>query len=173
MPHDGANPEDRDAGAAAVEFAIVSLLLFTLLFMIFGAAWALWEFQAARATAREAARLASVGIPDVTAFERGVLCIGERNGVPRGATNELKITFYENPMRIPNTPLSTTPATVGSYVDIQLTYTAAARGLPFVSGLFAENGRFTTSSVARVEQLVQGSDIALGQTITSTGKTCS
>ncbi len=55
-----------DDGAAAVEFAIVSVLLFTLLFGIIQYGYAFFQIQSAQSVAREAARLASVGISECT-----------------------------------------------------------------------------------------------------------
>jgi Flp pilus assembly protein TadG len=55
-------PGDRERGAAAVEFAIVSLLLFMLLFGMLGFGFYLYSRQSAVAAAREGARLAAVGI---------------------------------------------------------------------------------------------------------------
>lgn len=52
----------RDDGAAAVEFALVSVLLLLLLFGIIGFGFALFRQQAASHAAREGARLAAVGV---------------------------------------------------------------------------------------------------------------
>jgi Flp pilus assembly protein TadG len=51
-----------DSGAAAVEFALVSVLLLLLLFGVISFGIALFRQQAASHAAREGARLASVGI---------------------------------------------------------------------------------------------------------------
>ncbi|HVF21003.1 MAG TPA: TadE/TadG family type IV pilus assembly protein [Mycobacteriales bacterium] len=51
-----------DGGAAAVEFALVSVLLLMLVFGIIGFGIALYRQQAASHGAREGARLAAVGI---------------------------------------------------------------------------------------------------------------
>jgi hypothetical protein len=56
----------REQGAAAVEFAIVSVLLFTLLFGILQYGYAFFQIQSAQSVAREAARLASLGISQCT-----------------------------------------------------------------------------------------------------------
>ena len=50
-----------DQGAAAVEFALVSLLLITLLFGIIQYSFLFWESQSASRTAREVGRVAAVG----------------------------------------------------------------------------------------------------------------
>ena len=51
-----------DEGAAAVEFALVSLILFALIFGIIAFGFALYNQQGAVQAAREAARKASVGV---------------------------------------------------------------------------------------------------------------
>lgn len=51
----------RDEGAAAVEFALVSLLLFLLVFGIIEFGFAFYSVQGAAAAAREGARRAAVG----------------------------------------------------------------------------------------------------------------
>lgn len=62
----GVRPTGRrlhgDRGAAAVEFALVSVLLLLLLFGIIGFGLALYRQQAASHAAREGARLAAVGV---------------------------------------------------------------------------------------------------------------
>lgn len=55
-----ANP---DSGAAAVEFALVSLLLLPILLGIISFGLFFWGYQAAEHAAREGARLAAVGVP--------------------------------------------------------------------------------------------------------------
>ena len=52
---------DRERGAAAVEFALVSMLLITLLFGILQYGWYFFSAQAATSGAREAARRLAVG----------------------------------------------------------------------------------------------------------------
>jgi hypothetical protein len=63
---------DGDAGAAAVEFALISVLLFLLIFggITFGLGW--FQRQAAAHAAREGARLASVGVADCNAWRTTV-----------------------------------------------------------------------------------------------------
>ena len=53
-----------DTGAAAVEFALVALILFALIFGIISFGFALFNQQGAVQAAREAARKASVGVSD-------------------------------------------------------------------------------------------------------------
>jgi Flp pilus assembly protein TadG len=58
----------RDAGAAAVEFALVSVLLLTLLFGIIQSGYFFFQSTAAEHAAREGAREAAVGIDDCDAW---------------------------------------------------------------------------------------------------------
>lgn len=51
----------NDRGASAVEFALVSLLLFTLIFGIVQYGLYFWQLQGGAAAAREAARQSAVG----------------------------------------------------------------------------------------------------------------
>ena len=53
-----------ERGAAAVEFAIVSILLFTILFGILQYGYAFFQIQSAQSLVGQAARLASLGISD-------------------------------------------------------------------------------------------------------------
>jgi Flp pilus assembly protein TadG len=61
-----------EGGAAAVEFALISILLFLLIFggITFGLAW--FQRQAAAHAAREGARLAAVGVADCTTWRTTV-----------------------------------------------------------------------------------------------------
>lgn len=61
-----------DSGAAAVEFALVSTLLFGLLLGIIAFGFALYRQQSALHAAREGARLAAVGVDDCAAFRAEV-----------------------------------------------------------------------------------------------------
>ncbi len=167
-PAPGGEPAPRDTGAAALEFALVSPLLFALLFMIFSAGWGLWEYEAARATAREAVRLASVGIPDVTAYHHGVVCLGEHNGMRPGALTGIQLRFHANTLL---DGLEGSLAAPGGYVEVKLTYASALGGVipsPFTD----DQGRFTTGAVARIEQLDR-LDVATDQLLTITGERCS
>ena len=58
-----------DDGAAAVEFALVSLLLLTLLFGIIQYGYFFFQSTAAESAAREGARAAAVGIENCTTWK--------------------------------------------------------------------------------------------------------
>jgi uncharacterized membrane protein len=77
-----------DQGAAAVEFALVSVLLFTLLFGIIQYGFLFFQYQAAAATAHQAARQAAEGIDDCVSYADAVEVNGENNGL---ATTSLKV----------------------------------------------------------------------------------
>jgi Flp pilus assembly protein TadG len=160
-----------DTGAAALEFAIVAPILFALLFGIVAAGWGLWELQASRTTAREAARLASVGIPAAAGYTTAVACLGERNGMPHGSLTAVAVHFADSPER-----LSTTAATVepGDYVLVTLTFTSAVRGLPFTNWHTSDaNGHFLATAVTRVEQVATGTGaVASDQTLAVTSGAC-
>lgn len=164
----------RDEGAAALEFALVAPILFGLLFMIFGAGWGLWEYQAARASAREAARLASLGVPDQTAYQKSVVCLGERNGMQPGALVQIDLTFYRVDTAGTLTPLtSTTPASVGDYVQARLTYTSSLRDLPIARWALTDDaGHVRAVALTRVEQVPVSSGVVTGQTVPVSGQVC-
>jgi Flp pilus assembly protein TadG len=92
-----------DQGAAAVEFALVSVLLFTLLFGILQYGYGFFQMQATAATAGDAARLAVAGLYDVggvagsgcVAFGNAVADAGEGNGLPSGAVQQVKVTWRD------------------------------------------------------------------------------
>ena len=90
-----------DQGAAAVEFALVSVLLFTLLFGILQYGYGFFQMQATAATAGDAARLAVAGLYDqgplngCVAFGNTVAQEGEDNGLPTGAVQQVKVTWRD------------------------------------------------------------------------------
>lgn len=165
-PAPGNQPEAQDSGAAALEFALVSPLLFALLFMIFSAGWGLWELEAARATAQEAVRLASVGVPDESTYRRGVACISEHNGMRPGSLTGIQLTFHAD-HTLAGLLGQQAPVT-GGYVEVRLTFTSALQGVvpsPFTD----DRGRFTAGAVSRIQQL---GDILTDRTLTLTGEEC-
>lgn len=148
------DPAGRDGGAAALEFALVAPLLFFLVFMVFGAGWGLWEYQAARATAREAARLASLGIANQTAYATSVVCLGEHNGMRPGSLIEIDLSFYRVIDGALTKLISTDQATVGDYVRAQLTYASSIHDLPIARWALTDaDGHFRTVALTRVEQI--------------------
>jgi Flp pilus assembly protein TadG len=172
-----ASPAARDRGAAAVEFALVAPLLFTLLFLIIGAGWGLWEYQASRSTAREAARLASLGIYKDTTYEHEVACLGERNGIQAGALSKIDLKFFHPNDYTGVMEPNTSAAVPSNYVQVTLTYISTLRGLPFVTWAFADGaGHFDTTATTRIEQVPRvdqaPSRIASSQTLNVSGQSC-
>ena len=79
-----------ERGAAAVEFALISLIFIPLIFGMMGFALVLWGSQAADHAAREGARLAAVGTTDCTAWRQSVQTRGRgvfRQSGPLSATD--------------------------------------------------------------------------------------
>ena len=157
------SPSD-DRGAAALEFALVAPILFTVLFMIFSAGWGLWEYQAGRATTQEAVRLASVGIPSLPGYERNVLCLSEANGLRPGALTRIELSFHADATAAALT--TTSDAVAGGFARVRLTYSSAMGDLPFAE--WADG--FTVQAMTRVEAV---SEVRAAQTLTTTGETCS
>ena len=79
-----AEPFAGEHGAAAVEFALVSPLLFLLLFGTVQYGFVFSQMQSASAVALTTARWASTGITDCTAFEAAVRDLARGNGLPAG-----------------------------------------------------------------------------------------
>jgi len=145
----------------AVEFALLFPLLFFLLFgtLIFG--WRIWEHQAGQSTARDAARLASLGVPtDLTAYRHDVVCFGERNGLKPGTLTSLRLDYFDAAMA------TATSAVYGGYVQVSLTYRSALGAMPLVSG---SDGTFTSAGLYRVEQVGTASG---PQTVSISGERC-
>ena len=82
-----------DRGAAAVEFALVSVLLLTLLFGIIQYSYFFYQSQGATTTAREAARLAAVGVTSCTSFESAVQLRADANGTDIASPPPANITL--------------------------------------------------------------------------------
>jgi Flp pilus assembly protein TadG len=81
-----------ERGAAAVEFALVSLILITLIALTVQSAALFWGYQAASAAAREAARFGAVEPCDNAAIEaRGDQRVDEAAPVP-GSTGFTDVT---------------------------------------------------------------------------------
>lgn len=94
-----------DRGAAAVEFALVSLLLITVLLGTIAFGFGLYKQQSALHAAREGSRLAAVGVNDCAAFsdevvERGqganigtvTMTINDANGNGNGPGDEVAVS---------------------------------------------------------------------------------
>jgi Flp pilus assembly protein TadG len=162
-------PADRDAGAAAVEFALVAPLLILLMFGILGLGWGLWERQAAQAAVREVARLASEGGFNQAGFVHEAACLNARNTLAVTRLTHLDLRFFHL------TSAGLSPLSAGErpgtddYVQITLTYTSAMAGLPLVT-VGSSDGVFTATALSRIE-VAPGVTDPLSQDMT--GQVCS
>jgi len=138
------DPTTRQAqrGAAAVEFAILSVLVFTILFGIIQYAMYFWSTQSAADAAREAARRAAVG-QTCNDMNAGI----QANVKLAQTTPTVTRKYYTATDVSYSTPVAT-PAN-GSNVRIVITYNSVDLNFPFLP--FISNGAVRETSVARVE----------------------
>ena len=127
---------EREAGAAAVEFALVSMVLFMLLFGVVQYGFYFWSLQAGSAAAREAARQAAVGNLSCTAFDSFV---ADRVGPASfgGFVNATR-TFGPNPR-------------VGDTVTVSVTFDSLDLRLPMVP--IPEDAQVQQQAQTRVENV--------------------
>jgi Flp pilus assembly protein TadG len=137
--------KNHERGAAAVEFALVSLVLITLVGVVFQFAIYLWAFQAAANGAREGARAWAVN--------------------PCGTTNTAKVITAVTPAARPSSVTATPAFTKGAgntatgrepgdSVTVTVKMKAKALGFNLVPG-WDYNRDITKTATARVED-VQG-----------------
>lgn len=129
----------RDEGAAAVEFALVSVLLFTVLFGILQYGMLFFQMQAASSTARQVARVASVGISGCGPFRTGARTVAEQNELPTDDSYRISADF-EN---------GTGTAARPEWVDVSVRFSPTDFGAPFVPF----PAELTRTARARVESL--------------------
>ena len=145
-----AHVTDDDRGAVAVEFALVSVLLFTLLFGIIQYGFLFFQYQAAAATVHDAARIASQGLnpgefngPPVllpcALFASRTQATAEANGLPGGQVQTVGIDWDDD----------TTPTQRGTTGVVTLVFTPTPFGAAFVP----VPDTITVSAVATVEVL--------------------
>ena len=138
-----------DQGAAAVEFALVSVLLFTLLFGIIQYGFLFFQYQAAASTAHEAARLFSLGPtavvsnPNPNACTPYITSVGdfaESNGLSVDDITQVGIAWPGN-----------TSATlqIGTVATSRVTFTPTAFGVAFVP----MPDQITVSAASTVERV--------------------
>jgi Flp pilus assembly protein TadG len=116
----------RDAGAAAVEFALVSVLLFTILFGIVQYGIGLWQVQAAQATTQDAARQVIAGIDSCGDLTTVVSDAAGRNGLDAGNVVSVALTYVDV-----NGAVSVPPA-LDDFASLSITYRLMDFNLPFV-----------------------------------------
>ena len=133
----------RDTGAAAVEFALISVILFTLIFGTIQYGLYFWSLQSGAQAAREAARQAAVGAElDCDEFTDAILdnAQGETGAVLA------KRTFYtDSQASMPGA------AVIGGSVRVHVEFHTIDLGLPLVP--FINNGQVSEDAVARVENV--------------------
>lgn len=101
--------KNHERGAAAVEFALVGIIMVTLIGLTIQSAALFWGYQAASSAAREAARFGAVSPCDETLIEaRGDLRVDE--GAPvAGSTGFTEVT-------------SAIPDQVGDELTVEVTF---------------------------------------------------
>ena len=91
----------QDAGAAAVEFALVALILFALIFGIIAFGIALFNQQGAVQAAREAARKASLGIASAADCQAALKAGRDAVGAAKSSFTSMDITIADNSYQQP------------------------------------------------------------------------
>lgn len=137
-------------GAAAVEFALISVLLFTVLFGILQYAIYFWALQSGSHAAREAARQAAVGALTCELFEDAVLDNAQGENP---ATVQAERTFYTDA----SMTTIASPALVGGVVKVTVSFESIDLNFPFVP--FIDDGLVSAQVVARVENVTVNSGI--------------
>jgi Flp pilus assembly protein TadG len=121
-----------------VEFALVSVLLFTVLFGILQYGMLFFQMQAASSTARQVARLASVGISGCPAFRTAARTVADENELPlTGLTSTATFVVGGGTAARPE------------WVDVSIRFSPTDFGVPFVPF----PGDLTRTARARVESL--------------------
>lgn len=127
--------KDQERGAAAVEFALVSMVLLTLVILIIQASLWMWAYQVASHSAREGARVAAVDPCDDDALTTAEARVG-------GAGTAIDATFDP----APSNPL------VGDEVTVRVTVTARVIAPGLLPSLPVINKRATS----RIENVPAG-----------------
>jgi Flp pilus assembly protein TadG len=128
---------DRERGAAAVEFALVSVLLFTLLFGIVQYGYYFFQSTSAEAGAREGARLAAVGVTNCASWRAEVV---NRSGSASPTAADITLSYSPS-------------QTVGAEITVRIPWERQNFGFPFVPFL----GSGTTTEVAKTRAEYLGS----------------
>ena len=132
-----------DSGTAAVEFALVSVVLFTILFGIV-------QYGCCSSSARPRPRcsvrylLAAVGIDDCATFAAEVWDRAEDNGLDPADVTAITTAYGADPAH----PELTSPH-VGSTVTVRMTYAPTLFDFPFIP----TPSSLPVVATARVEQL--------------------
>ncbi|MPZ95811.1 MAG: hypothetical protein GEU96_13105 [Propionibacteriales bacterium] len=132
-----------DDGASAVEFALVSVLLFTILFGLIQYGLYFWSLQSGSSAAREGARRAAVGDLGCTDLEAYV------KARVQGETDAGDIATRTYHQADGTTAAS--PAVVGGVVTVTVTFNSIDLGFPFVP--FIDDGLVSEEAFSRVENV--------------------
>lgn len=127
---------DHERGAAAVEFALVSTVMFTLILMIIQVSLWMWAYQVASHAAREGARAAAVNPCTTAATTKAVTRVG-------GAGTSVSAAYDP---AVPST------AVVGNEVTVKVELKARA----IAAGLLPELPKIIKSATARIENIPAG-----------------
>lgn len=138
-----------DNGASAVEFALVSGILFTLIFGTIQYGLYFWSLQSGAQAAREAARQAAVGSLSCDAFRAAVL--NNSQGETDGTVQATRTFWTDETLKVK----AAQPPAIGGAVEVRVSFDSIDLGLPFVP--FIDNGRVSERSVARVENVTENS----------------
>ena len=128
--------QQGERGAAAVEFGLIALILFTLLFGIIQFSVWFWSWQTAAHAAREASRVAAVSPCNATK-------------ITTAGTNALSGAPVTNTPTV--TITKTSPVKVGDDITVRVQFTTLNLG--FFPGF---SGSVDKSATSRVENLPAG-----------------
>ena len=133
-----------ERGAAAVEFALVAVVFFTLLFGMIQYSLYFWSTQSAANAARDAARRGAVGqtCSDLQTSVASNVKVASGNPTVTRKYYAATTTNF-----VPANELAT--PTNSSNVRIVITYNTLSMNFPFIP--LPHNGAVTESSVAKVE----------------------
>ena len=134
--------KNRERGAAAVEFALVSLILMTLVGVTFQFAIYLWAFQAASNGAREGARAWAV---DPCGTGQAAKVVTAVTPAARPGSVNAAAAFVKG---AGNTAVGREP---GDTVTVTVTMKARLLGFSLVPGWDYNNAVITKTATARVE----------------------
>jgi Flp pilus assembly protein TadG len=130
-----------DEGAAAVEFALISILLFMLLFGLIQYGMAFFQLQATTHAAREGARLAAVGVssgPSLSACQQFAKDVADRAGMARADIATVGVDFDPG-------------AVAGATARVRLEWRPRKFGFPFVP--FISDDLVDATAESRVESV--------------------
>ena len=129
-----------DRGATAVEFALVSIPLLTLLFGFVQYGFYFWAMQGGSDIARSAARLAAVGTPATCSAFRSDIRAQIDDLAGSGSTATIRRTYTQaNPAEV----------SIGDTVKVVVEFNSVDLHFPFVP--FIHDGRVRSEADARVD----------------------